>query len=108
MSFFRQALFYIAYDFSLYDVLFDNIKSIEAYLLEFAVTIHSIFIGMAIGISDDSSLNVLLPALVFHQFFEGIALGSRLADAKFGSYLQESMLILIFSISASVGISNLL
>lgn len=83
----------------------DILKSIEAYLLEFAVTVHSVFIGMTVGIADNSTLVALLPALVFHQFFEGVALGSRVADAKFSNHLQEILLIFIFSISAPIGIA---
>lgn len=82
-----------------------SLKSIEAYMLEFGVSIHSIFIGITIGISDDSRLNVLLPALVFHQFFEGIALGSRVYDAKFESHFKEVILISIFSFSAPIGMA---
>lgn len=83
----------------------EHLRSVEAYMLEFAVSVHSVFIGMTLGIADDSALNVLLAALVFHQFFEGVALGSRIADAKFDTHIQEIVLISIFSISAPIGMA---
>ena len=46
-------------------------RTISAYLLEFGVTVHSVFIGLANGIDGDDQLHVLLVALVFHQMFEG-------------------------------------
>ena len=78
--------------------------TLEALFLEFAFTVHSIFIGLAVGVSNDT-FNSLLTALVFHQLFEGVALGSRLADP----YTKISMgfsffLALIFASAAPIGI----
>ena len=78
--------------------------TLEALFLEFAFTVHSIFIGLAVGVSNES-FDALLTALVFHQLFEGVALGARLADP----YTQISMtfsfiLALIFSCAAPIGV----
>ncbi|ESL07554.1 hypothetical protein TRSC58_04755 [Trypanosoma rangeli SC58] len=70
--------------------------------MEFGVTLHSVFIGLTVGISSDTQTKALLVALVFHQMFEGLALGSRLADASMRMTL-ELLLAVIFSISAPVG-----
>ncbi|KAF8283125.1 hypothetical protein TcBrA4_0077750 [Trypanosoma cruzi] len=67
--------------------------------MEFGVTLHSVFIGLTVGITSDAETKALLVALVFHQMFEGLALGSRLADASMRISL-ELLLALIFSISA--------
>ncbi|KAM9998003.1 hypothetical protein ACTFIY_007665 [Dictyostelium cf. discoideum] len=82
----------------------DSLKTIEVYLLEFGITMHSIFIGLTVGVVDDSGLKSLLVALSFHQFFEGVALGSRISDANLTSHWHEALLASIFSISAPVGI----
>ncbi|KAN0055439.1 hypothetical protein ACTA71_008550 [Dictyostelium dimigraforme] len=82
-----------------------SLKTIEAYLLEFGITIHSIFIGLTVGVVDDTGLKALLVALSFHQFFEGVALGSRVSDAKLTSHWHEALLASIFSISAPIGIA---
>eukprot|EP01112_Ceratiomyxa_fruticulosa_P020889 TRINITY_DN7241_c0_g1_i1.p1 TRINITY_DN7241_c0_g1~~TRINITY_DN7241_c0_g1_i1.p1 ORF type:complete len:346 (+),score=44.28 TRINITY_DN7241_c0_g1_i1:190-1227(+) len=80
-------------------------KTVSAYLLEFGVTVHSIFIGLENGIVGENELRSLLVALVFHQMFEGIALGSRIADASIPSHWHEFILSLVFSIAAPIGIA---
>ena len=80
-------------------------RTISAYMIEFAVTVHSVFIGLANGIDGDDQLHVLLVALVFHQMFEGIALGSRIADANLPSHWHEVLLTTVFSIAAPLGIA---
>ncbi|EGC31009.1 hypothetical protein DICPUDRAFT_40613 [Dictyostelium purpureum] len=81
------------------------LKTIEAYLLEFGITVHSVFIGLTVGVAEDETLKALLVALSFHQFFEGVALGSRIADAKLKSHWHEALLTTIFSVSAPLGIA---
>jgi len=80
-------------------------KTISAYLLEFGVTVHSVFIGLTVGVTDNSTLKALLVALVFHQFFEGVALGARIADATQLSRLNEIFLTAVFSVAAPFGIA---
>ena len=45
-------------------------------LLEIGIAVHSIIIGISLGISGNEEFQALLIALVFHQFFEGLALGN--------------------------------
>ncbi|KAG8164201.1 hypothetical protein KVR01_006119 [Diaporthe batatas] len=49
-------------------------------MLEAGILFHSIFIGMALSVSINNEFVVLLIAIAFHQTFEGLALGSRIAD----------------------------
>jgi len=79
-------------------------KTIEAYMLEFGVTVHSVFIGLAVGVVGDTELRALIVALFFHQFFEGVALGARIVDANLPTRLHEALLCLVFSIAAPLGI----
>jgi zinc transporter 1/2/3 len=82
-----------------------NAKHIaEAYMLEFGVAVHSVLIGLAVGVSDKDTLVALLVALIFHQMFEGVALGSRLSDINLG-LRNEVLLGAIFALSAPVGIA---
>ncbi|CBH17886.1 cation transporter, putative [Trypanosoma brucei gambiense DAL972] len=71
-------------------------------LMEFGLVVHSIFLGLSVGIASDSRTKVLLVALSFHQFFEGLALGARLAEASLKAKL-ELFLAILFSISVPVG-----
>lgn len=52
------------------------------FILEFGVLFHSIFIGLTLAVTGSSEFNVLYVVLVFHQTFEGLGLGSRLATAE--------------------------
>lgn len=78
-------------------------RTISAYILEFGLTAHSVIIGITVGVSSNTQTNTLLAALTFHQFFEGFALGSRIASIKF-KWFTELILTLIYSISAPIGI----
>ncbi len=52
---------------------------LQCLLLEAGILFHSVFIGMAVSVSTGRSFIVLLVAISFHQTFEGLALGSRIA-----------------------------
>ncbi|KAG5497749.1 hypothetical protein JKF63_04016 [Porcisia hertigi] len=79
-------------------------RVISAVCMEFGVTLHSIFVGLTVGLTTDNQLKPLLVALVFHQLFEGMAMGSRLVDADFAGNL-ETYLALVFSFSAPAGMA---
>lgn len=51
------------------------------FILEFGVIFHSIFIGLTLAVAGDE-FTILYIVLVFHQTFEGLGLGSRLATAE--------------------------
>jgi len=88
----------------IHEIPWDTKKLIEAYVIEFAVSTHSLFVGFAVGVVGLPELQVLIIALVFHQFFEGIALGGRVVDANFNRW-NEILLVLIFSFAAPIGLS---
>lgn len=46
-------------------------------VLEFGVVLHSVIIGLTLAVSDE--FIVLFIVIIFHQMFEGLGLGSRLA-----------------------------
>ncbi|KAF1353665.1 Zinc/iron permease [Delphinella strobiligena] len=56
---------------------------LQCMLLEAGILFHSIFIGMAVSVATGTSFIVLLVAISFHQTFEGLALGSRIAAITF-------------------------
>ena len=64
----------------------DNPFSIEDYkaqmtaifILEFGIIFHSVFIGLTLAVAGQE-FNTLFIVLIFHQTFEGLGLGSRLA-----------------------------
>lgn len=50
------------------------------FILEFGVIFHSIFIGLTLAVAG-AEFTILYVVLVFHQTFEGLGLGTRLALA---------------------------
>lgn len=54
---------------------------LQCLLLEAGILFHSVFIGIALSVSLPPAFYVLLVAISFHQTFEGLALGSRIASA---------------------------
>ncbi|BCR85188.1 low-affinity Zn(2+) transporter ZRT2 [Aspergillus chevalieri] len=50
----------------------------SVFILEFGVIFHSVFIGLTLAVSGDEFVTLYI-VLVFHQMFEGLGLGSRLA-----------------------------
>ena len=72
------------------DVTADNVaatirfkQQISAFLiLEFGVIVHSIVIGLNLGVVGDE-FSTLYPVLVFHQSFEGLGIGARMSAIPF-------------------------
>lgn len=72
-------------------------------LLEGGILFHSVFVGMTIAMTTDG-LVVLLTAILFHQMFEGLGLGSRIAAVPYprGSP-RPWLLVLAFGTTAPIG-----
>ncbi|RUS34027.1 ZIP zinc transporter-domain-containing protein [Jimgerdemannia flammicorona] len=79
-------------------------KKISTYILEVGVATHSVIIGIALGVSSKNEFTGLLIALVFHQFFEGFALGARIAEVYTRSVLAAFM-SLIYVLTTPLGIA---
>ncbi|RDW82820.1 hypothetical protein BP6252_03932 [Coleophoma cylindrospora] len=56
---------------------------LQCLLLEAGILFHSVFIGMAVSVATGPPFVVFLVAIAFHQCFEGLALGSRIAAINF-------------------------
>ena len=54
------------------------------FILEFGVVFHSVFVGLTLAVAGQE-FNTLYIVLVFHQTFEGLGLGSRLATVPWPS-----------------------
>jgi zinc transporter 1/2/3 len=53
---------------------------IGVFILEFGVILHSILIGLTLAVNED--FVILFVVIIFHQMFEGLGIGSRLAYMK--------------------------
>jgi zinc transporter 1/2/3 len=80
-------------------------SSLKAYIIEASIAVHSILIGIALGVgTEEPEITSLLIALCFHQFFEGIALGGAVAKAQQSRGFLVT-LIGLFSVSCSLGVA---
>lgn len=79
-------------------------RVIAAVCMEFGVSLHSIFVGLDVGLTTDHDLKPLLIAIVFHQLFEGVSLGARLVDAEFRTALEVTLAV-VFAVSAPLGMA---
>jgi solute carrier family 39 (zinc transporter), member 1/2/3 len=57
-------------------------QSMQITLIEGGILFHSVFVGMTISITAEGFI-ILLTAIVFHQMFEGLGLGSRIAAVPY-------------------------
>lgn len=79
---------------------------VSLLILEFGVVFHSLFIGLSLAGSDN--LKVLLIVIAFHQFFEGLGLGSRLAVASWPSNWKAwtgYLMALGYGVTTPIGIA---
>lgn len=80
-------------------------------VMEAGIIFHSVLIGLTLVVAGDSFYKTLLIVIVFHQFFEGLALGSRIAllpGAIFPhKFLMASAFALITPIGMAIGIGVL-
>lgn len=72
-------------------------------LLEGGILFHSIFVGMTISITTNGFI-ALLVAIIFHQFFEGLGLGSRIAEIPYKANAAKPwVLVCAFGLTCPIG-----
>lgn len=77
---------------------------LQCLLLEAGILFHSIFIGMAISVSTGPAFIIFLIAISFHQCFEGIALGGRIAAIQFPRRsIRPWLMVLAFGVTTPLG-----
>ncbi|KAK5718102.1 low-affinity Zn(2+) transporter zrt2 [Elasticomyces elasticus] len=91
------------------DELFDS-QSYRAHLtaiaiLDFGIIFHSVFIGLTLAVAGEE-FQTLYVVLVFHQTFEGLAVGTRVAGVGWPKSTKWTpyMLIIAYAISTPFGI----
>ncbi|EOD47624.1 putative zinc-regulated transporter 2 protein [Neofusicoccum parvum UCRNP2] len=77
--------------------------SLNITLLEGGILFHSVFVGMTISATTDGFV-ILLIAIMFHQTFEGLGLGSRIAAVPFPKGSPKPwLLVFAFGTTAPFG-----
>jgi len=81
----------------------------KAYLLELAIAVHSILVGLSVGLIDENSsktpvidVTILGIAVCFHQLFEGIAVGNQGVRVGF-NFEAGIVMVLMYTFSCPLG-----
>lgn len=74
------------------------------FILEFGIVFHSIFVGLTLAVAG-AEFKTLYVVLVFHQTFEGLGLGSRLAVTPWPQSKRWTPYVLGFAYSLSTPIA---
>ncbi|OAL55436.1 Fe transport protein 3 [Pyrenochaeta sp. DS3sAY3a] len=78
-------------------------QSMQITLIEGGILFHSVFVGMTISITAEGFV-ILLIAIVFHQMFEGLGLGSRIAAVPYPrNSWKPWALVVAFGTTAPIG-----
>ena len=81
-----------------------NRQVLQCVLLEAGILFHSVFIGMAISVATGPAFVVFLIAISFHQSFEGLALGSRIAAIQFPkNSIRPWLMVLAYGLTTPLG-----
>jgi len=81
-------------------------EQVVAIMFEIGCIFHSFIIGLTLGVdqSDIATVRALLIALSFHQFLEGVALGSFITQAFLPRWKSISMVV-VYSLTCPAGIA---
>ncbi|KAH8698097.1 Zinc/iron permease [Phaeosphaeriaceae sp. PMI808] len=74
------------------------------FILEFGVIFHSIFIGLTLAVAGAEFITLYI-VLVFHQTFEGLGLGARLAEVPWPTAKRWTPYLLALGYGASTPIA---
>ncbi|KAI9270327.1 Zinc/iron permease [Phascolomyces articulosus] len=80
-------------------------RNVGVMMLELGIVMHSIIIGITLANTGKEEFITLLIALVFHQFFEGIALGTRINEMEHKSWVRPFLLGGLFIIMTPIGVA---
>ena len=81
-----------------------NAQMTAIFILEFGIIFHSIFVGLTLAVSGEE-FQTLYVVIVFHQTFEGLGLGTRLAGAPWPKNKRWTPYLLGFAYSLSTPVA---
>ncbi|ETV65230.1 hypothetical protein H257_18005 [Aphanomyces astaci] len=79
-------------------------KKINVLIFEIGVAIHSVIIGLNLGVETGADFTTLLVAICFHQFFEGVAVGASAVTA-FSNVRTSVFTAVAYSLTTPLGIA---
>ena len=84
-----------------------NDDKLSVFVMEMGIIFHSILIGITLVVAGDSVFSTLLVVIVFHQAFEGLALGTRIAALAPAAQMGPSKIMMagLFSVITPIGMA---
>jgi zinc transporter 1/2/3 len=73
--------------------------------MEAGILFHSTLIGLTLVVAGDSFYRTLLVVIVFHQFFEGVALGARIALLPGPAFPAKFLMAVAFALVTPFGMA---
>ncbi|KAL4886903.1 ZIP zinc transporter-domain-containing protein [Aspergillus karnatakaensis] len=83
----------------------DPNTKVSVLVMEAGVVFHSVIIGVTLVVAGDSFYKTLLVVIVFHQFFEGLALGARIALLPGRTFPSKAIMGGIFALITPIGMA---
>ncbi|KAL6234528.1 hypothetical protein BDW75DRAFT_251418 [Aspergillus navahoensis] len=80
-------------------------SKLSVLVMEAGVIFHSILIGVTLVVAGDSFYKTLLVVIVFHQFFEGLALGARIALLPGRTFPTKAIMGGVFALITPIGMA---
>ncbi|KAL4895612.1 ZIP zinc transporter-domain-containing protein [Aspergillus ambiguus] len=78
---------------------------LSVLVMEAGVIFHSILIGLTLVVAGDSFYRTLLVVIVFHQFFEGLALGARISLLPGRIFPNKALMAGVFALITPIGMA---
>ncbi|EGV63550.1 low-affinity Zn(2+) transporter zrt2 [Yamadazyma tenuis] len=79
---------------------------VSTIVLEFGIVFHSVFVGLTLAVSGDE-FKTLYVVIVFHQTFEGLGLGTRIAGTRWpkGKEYLPYLFIIAYGLTTPIAIA---
>ncbi|PGH28145.1 hypothetical protein AJ80_00035 [Polytolypa hystricis UAMH7299] len=78
---------------------------LSVMVMECGIVFHSVIIGLTLVVAGDSAYTSLFIVIIFHQMFEGLALGARIASLKLVKTSTKLILASIFAVITPIGMA---
>lgn len=85
--------------------LIDPTDKFSVWIMEAGIIFHSVLVGVTVSLAEEDTFITLFIAILFHQMFEGVGLGSRIAGLKESRLLSKCLMCLWFSVITPIGMA---
>ncbi|KAK9257352.1 Zinc/iron permease [Lipomyces tetrasporus] len=83
----------------------ESIDRLSLYVLEAGIVFHSVLIGVTLSVTQATAWPSLFIVVLFHQIFEGMALGTRIIDVTSLSRTRKYTLCICFCMITPIGMA---